>query len=640
MQASNPFDQFDATPPSQQTGNPFDQFDATPAQKPEISPARTALDQGMQGATFGFADEVTDPLGATIAALRENPMGFAKAIVTGKTPEVSPELSDEIANVRNASKERMGEEWRQHPLLSLGSNLTGGMLTSAALASTAPGAAVANSLGTGGTLARIGKGAAMGAASGGLYGAGSADDGNRLQGAQQGALIGGAIGGAIPAVGAAASALKNGAQTAFQGITARSPEVLQDTAQAMKSGAGGIYNQIRDSGVTLGDDTTQKLVAGIDDALQSKKFIPALNPKTVAIVDDLKQEAANGPLSLDMVDQYRRLLGRVGASEDGVSAGSVRQAIDSVVNTLPEADKLNFARSEYGKAMRFGDIADIVSGAAGDANKLKSGLTRFLNNPSNTAGWADAEIEALKTAANQKGSDAILKGLGRFGFSPKNVFMPIVGSGAATAAFGGPAGVGLAAAGTAARGLRGALASGNAENLLNTIANGAGPAAGNAITPLASGPAGEAAAAIRSIPAAESPAAAIQRPAMQMPSPQPQDTLFQRVIQQESGGKQSAISNKGAIGVAQIMPQTAPDAAKAAGLPYDPFKLRTDPQYNAALGQAYLGQMRQKYGDDTLALMAYNWGPGNVDMWLKSGADPKRIPRETRQYVSNILEGL
>lgn len=114
--------------------------------------------------------------------------------------------------------------------------------------------------------------------------------------------------------------------------------------------------------------------------------------------------------------------------------------------------------------------------------------------------------------------------------------------------------------------------------------------------------------------------------------------LFSRVIRQESGGNQSAISKKGAIGVAQIMPNTAKEAAEAAGLPYDPIKLRTNAQYNAALGKAYLEKLQGKYqGNNALALMAYNWGQGNVDMWIRSGAKLSRIPAETRNYLQKIL---
>jgi len=124
----------------------------------------------------------------------------------------------------------------------------------------------------------------------------------------------------------------------------------------------------------------------------------------------------------------------------------------------------------------------------------------------------------------------------------------------------------------------------------------------------------------------------------------PESSLFQRVIQQESGGKQfdkngnPLRSKAGAVGIAQVMPKTAPEAAKLAGLPFDEKRYLNDAEYNAALGEAYLNKKLEEFdGDETLALMAYNWGSGNVRGWLKRGADPKVIPKETRNYVKKIL---
>lgn len=174
---------------------------------------------------------------------------------------------------------------------------------------------------------------------------------------------------------------------------------------------------------------------------------------------------------------------------------------------------------------------------------------------------------------------------------------------------------------------------------------------GNSVTPLLSASGGEESNQILPSPSRIPPAAiAIGGAAAMAPnnsqanqispqsSLQPQNDLFSRVINQESRGNQNAISSKGAIGVAQIMPATAKEAAQAAGLPYDPIKLRTDANYNAALGKAYLGKMQSKYGgNNALALMAYNWGTGNVDMWLKGGARVDRIPAETKNYLTKIL---
>lgn len=69
-------------------------------------------------------------------------------------------------------------------------------------------------------------------------------------------------------------------------------------------------------------------------------------------------------------------------------------------------------------------------------------------------------------------------------------------------------------------------------------------------------------------------------------------------------------SPKGAIGPGQIMPGTAPEAARLAGLPYDRKRLRTDPEYNNALGQAYYAAQLETFGDPLKAAGAYNAGPG------------------------------
>lgn len=70
------------------------------------------------------------------------------------------------------------------------------------------------------------------------------------------------------------------------------------------------------------------------------------------------------------------------------------------------------------------------------------------------------------------------------------------------------------------------------------------------------------------------------------------DDAFSRMINVESGGNhfsangQPLTSGKGAVGIAQVMPATAPEAARMAGLPFDENRYRNDPQYNLALGKA------------------------------------------------------
>ncbi len=99
--------------------------------------------------------------------------------------------------------------------------------------------------------------------------------------------------------------------------------------------------------------------------------------------------------------------------------------------------------------------------------------------------------------------------------------------------------------------------------------------------------------------------------------------LLEAVAWRESGFRQTALSSKGAVGVMQIMPATA----RALGV--DRYDLRQ----NIEGGAAYLRMMLNRYsGDTTLALAAYNAGPGAVDRYR--GVPPFR---ETQAYVGAIV---
>jgi len=123
---------------------------------------------------------------------------------------------------------------------------------------------------------------------------------------------------------------------------------------------------------------------------------------------------------------------------------------------------------------------------------------------------------------------------------------------------------------------------------------------------------------------------------------------FQRMIGAESGGRQFArngqplTSSAGAVGMAQVMPSTGPEAAKAAGLPWDPDRFRNDPEYNSRLGNAYYQKQLQVFnGDEAKAVAAYNAGPGRIrQAVLRSGdAWQESIPSETQGYLRKVLGG-
>lgn len=122
--------------------------------------------------------------------------------------------------------------------------------------------------------------------------------------------------------------------------------------------------------------------------------------------------------------------------------------------------------------------------------------------------------------------------------------------------------------------------------------------------------------------------------------------LSTRQVNQESGGKQfdrngnPLTSKKGAIGVAQIMPETGPEAAKLAGVAWDENRYKTDAAYNRKLGDAYMDAQRKRFnGDEVAATAAYNAGPTRVaKLQARHGANwQQHLPAETKDYLQRIL---
>lgn len=119
------------------------------------------------------------------------------------------------------------------------------------------------------------------------------------------------------------------------------------------------------------------------------------------------------------------------------------------------------------------------------------------------------------------------------------------------------------------------------------------------------------------------------------PAPVPEvvdNMLIEALIWVESRNDPDKVSPKGAIGPAQIMPETARDP----GFGVDPVADPRDPVQSRRFVRQYLTALIKRYnGELDLALMAYNWGPGNVDKWVANGREGP-VPRETREYTPLI----
>jgi soluble lytic murein transglycosylase len=110
--------------------------------------------------------------------------------------------------------------------------------------------------------------------------------------------------------------------------------------------------------------------------------------------------------------------------------------------------------------------------------------------------------------------------------------------------------------------------------------------------------------------------------------------LLAAVIYQESKFRADAKSTSGAIGLMQLRPETARGIAiRTGGSRFQTSDLY-NPEINIRYGSWYLRHLLDKYGDEKLALAAYNAGQQNVDTWRSKG---KGIQfSETRAYIDRV----
>lgn len=121
--------------------------------------------------------------------------------------------------------------------------------------------------------------------------------------------------------------------------------------------------------------------------------------------------------------------------------------------------------------------------------------------------------------------------------------------------------------------------------------------------------------------------------------------LVQAIIRVESRYNPSARSSKGALGLMQLMPDTARWISGHTGESLADDRSLFDPDVNVRLGTAYLRELIDEYGGGLVpAMAAYNAGRGNVDKWIGTGVWDGRAESissvpfpETRRYLQRVL---
>ena len=125
------------------------------------------------------------------------------------------------------------------------------------------------------------------------------------------------------------------------------------------------------------------------------------------------------------------------------------------------------------------------------------------------------------------------------------------------------------------------------------------------------------------------------------------EELIFAVIKAESNFNNQAVSNRGAVGVMQLMEETANEVARKNDIIINYNNLKQDlliVENNICIGTKYLSMLLEKYQNKEVALAAYNAGIGTVDNWLEKdvikadGSNIENIPyKETNNYVRKTL---
>lgn len=408
------------------------------------SRGRATVDGGLQGVTLGGFDELAGAVGGDFE--------------------------------RERARARLDASRRDYPGTTLAAEVGG------AVSLPAPVIAQGASL-----PMRMAQGAGIGGAFGGTYGALSADEGQRGAGAQQGLAFGAVAGAALPA---AIEGVRQGVGAVRTGRAVRDAGRTGPTTQELRQQAGRLYDQARDRGVVVRQDSFDDFATGLANRIKAEGADPDVTSGAYAAVRRL--EAARGrDVSLRDIDTLRRVAGNAATSNnpsDRRLAGMMLEGIDDYVHRLVDGDlaggsaqglstELRQARQIWGQ-MRNSELIEQAIQRAGDQasgfeNGLRIQFRQILRNRKVMQRLSDGEQEAIRAVVRGTPLGNLLKRMSRMSYgsgAQTNVMgaslFGMAGAGAG-GAVGGPVG---AMAGAVAPAVIGSAAGRGAERMTMTAA--------------------------------------------------------------------------------------------------------------------------------------------------------------------------
>lgn len=429
---------------------------------------RQAAEQAGAGNLAGFADEAySGTLGAGARMLRDG-VGYGEAYKREQALLAAQKAKrNPIANV-------IGDIGGG---LVLGSGLTTGGLTSGAGGVTAamPSWGGLTLTGRGGSgLGKIAAGAGEGAAYGGVYGAGNASEGNRLEEAGKGAAIGGLTGG-----------LLEGAGNAISWVASKSKLPVAPSIDELASATNDLYARSRAAGVTVNAPAFDHLANNM--RLAAGQINEKLRPNTAGIVDDVMALKGRN-VSLEELDELRQVVGQSmkrAQPQDVRTLTRMKTVIDHFADNVKPGDitgdirgfdLIKEGRQLAARKAKAETIADLVEtakdGRSGVENGIVDGLRSLKKNKGRFNQFSKEEQRMITKIVRRASVHGGLRALGYL--SPKSplgaAIMGALGIGSGVV----PAAI-VAGTGMASRAAATALTRSKLGTLQNAVANGVVP---------------------------------------------------------------------------------------------------------------------------------------------------------------------
>lgn len=375
---------------------------------------------GVMKGNIPFADEIT--------AGAMTPFGMAKRAFTGQDANkpLMQRASDAYSDALAFNRQTDAEANQRSPIANTLGQVAGAVNTAGTLANGGVTLLKSANPTVGGMAAR---GAAEGAIYGGVYGAGEGEGfQDRVKKAGWGLLTGGVTG------------ALTGALTGK--LAQRAAEKTVPTADAIKAQAQAAYRSAENAGVVFRPD---KYSAAVDDMFSNaanKGFDPALTPNTAAAFKRIEELKGNVPLTLQTIEQRRKILNiaakKAAASPDGKAdaalANSMIRRLDNFVednaNVLvsggnPDAATaaLKEARSLWRKSAKSEQITELLSNAklraqnysqSGYDNALKTEFMPLARSKSKLRGFTEEEQAAIRKVVDGSLTEKALRGVGKF----------------------------------------------------------------------------------------------------------------------------------------------------------------------------------------------------------------------------------